>query len=298
MKRKSFTLIELLVVIVIIGILAGVIIVSTSSSINKASIARAQVFSESVKNELMLNLISEYGFNEGTGLVTKDSWGSSADATLDCYGTGCQNPTWSFNCVSENCLEFYRSSSSVGSRVTIPQNTSINLKENQPFTIEYWVNLKSFPYSNYSATIMKGHFGTSYGHLIASENLLIYTDTDDSTELTIVNFFTGNLNKWVHVVQTFDGNQIVVYKNSETNSNYKSVSGISLTINTLPLYVGNNTGANYFFDGLMDGVRIYDSALISFQIKQKYIVGLNSLLANGNISKEEYDQRLNNLAQK
>jgi len=34
-KNKSFTLIELLVVIVIIGILAGVIIISTSSSINK-----------------------------------------------------------------------------------------------------------------------------------------------------------------------------------------------------------------------------------------------------------------------
>ena len=34
-KQKSFTLIELLVVIVIIGILAGVIMISTSSSIDK-----------------------------------------------------------------------------------------------------------------------------------------------------------------------------------------------------------------------------------------------------------------------
>jgi len=35
-NNKSFTLIEILVTIVIIGILAGVIMISTSSSINKA----------------------------------------------------------------------------------------------------------------------------------------------------------------------------------------------------------------------------------------------------------------------
>ncbi|MGI6341031.1 MAG: type II secretion system protein [Minisyncoccales bacterium] len=41
-KNKSFTLIELLVVIVIIGILAGVIMISTSSSIQKANIAKVK----------------------------------------------------------------------------------------------------------------------------------------------------------------------------------------------------------------------------------------------------------------
>jgi len=49
MSNKSFTLIELLVVIVIIGILAGVIIVSVSSSINKANFAKAQSFSNTVQ---------------------------------------------------------------------------------------------------------------------------------------------------------------------------------------------------------------------------------------------------------
>ena len=49
MKNKSFTLIELLVVIVIIGILAGVIMISTSSSIDKANIAKLKIFEESIK---------------------------------------------------------------------------------------------------------------------------------------------------------------------------------------------------------------------------------------------------------
>ena len=77
-NNKSFTLIELLVVIVIIGILAGVIMISTSSSIDKANFAKAQAFSSTIQNELLSNLVSEWTFNEPQeGNITKDSWGNS-----------------------------------------------------------------------------------------------------------------------------------------------------------------------------------------------------------------------------
>ena len=51
-----------------------------------------------------------------------------------------------------------------------------------------------------------------------------------------------------------------------------------------------------FFKGSIDDVRIYNAALSSSQIKQEYIAGLNSLLANNNISKEEYLSRIENLS--
>jgi len=57
----------------------------------------------------------------------------------------------------------------------------------------------------------------------------------------------------------------------------------------------SNSGS-YPVNGLIDDVRIYNAALSSSQIKQNYIAGLNSLLANGNISKEDYNERINNLA--
>ncbi|MDD3032720.1 MAG: type II secretion system protein [Candidatus Pacebacteria bacterium] len=82
MRNKSFTLIELLVVIVIIGILAGVITITTTSYISKANFAKAQSFSNTVQNELLGDLVSEWTFNSpAVANVTEDSWGNN-DGTL------------------------------------------------------------------------------------------------------------------------------------------------------------------------------------------------------------------------
>ena len=77
-NNKSFTLIEILVTIVIIGILAGVIMISTSSAIDKASISKSKVFSDSVRNSMLLNLIFESSLDaiEGTSspFLTNENW--------------------------------------------------------------------------------------------------------------------------------------------------------------------------------------------------------------------------------
>ena len=96
-KQRSFTLIELLVVIVIIGILAGVIIVSTSSSISRANFAKAQAFSNTVQQELLLNLVSEWTFDNESKLG-EDTWGNN-DGTVH----GAIKET---DCVYGSCMRF------------------------------------------------------------------------------------------------------------------------------------------------------------------------------------------------
>ena len=100
------------------------------------------------------------------------------------------------------------------------------------------------------------------------------------------------LKEWAFVGWSYDGAvnfYINGYKEGPINYNIDMVSNsVNAVVN-----IGRSS-----MNGLIDDVRIYKAALTAAQIKQEYIAGLNSLLANNNISKEEYDQRLNSLAQK
>ena len=96
MKNKSFTLIELLVVIVIIGILAGVIVVSTFSSINKATIAKLKVFENNIQSELGANMVSRWKLDGNAN----DAWGSN-NGTLSGPTTKTEA-----ECVTGTCMSF------------------------------------------------------------------------------------------------------------------------------------------------------------------------------------------------
>lgn len=75
----------------------------------------------------------------------------------------------------------------------------------------------------------------------------------------------------------------------------KITADTSITYNRIGVGYGGET---YDFNGLIDDVRIYNAAISSSEIKQKYIAGLDSLLSNGSISREEYNNRVSELAEK
>ena len=99
-KKLAFTLIELLVVIAVIGILSGLIVVSMSGTSQKATIAKAQIFSNSLRNSLMSDMVSQWKFDEASGTTAYDFWGGN-NATLS--GTVLPQITTA-GCVYGNCL--------------------------------------------------------------------------------------------------------------------------------------------------------------------------------------------------
>jgi hypothetical protein len=103
---------------------------------------------------------------------------------------------------------------------------------------------------------------------------------------------------WHHIVGTYDGNTIKIFLDGRSNQ-LTNVGKINLSTSNLQIghgYFGG--GVSYLFDGLIDDVKIYNAALSTSQIKQNYIAGLNSLLSKGNISKQEYNDRVLELAEK
>ena len=298
-KKKSFTLIELLVVIVIIGILAGVIMISTSSSIDKANIAKLKLFEESVANDLAANMVSRWKLDDVSGTSASDAWSSNtgtlsgfADTTA---GYGDSNTSgWmsESNCISGTCLRFDGTNDYIGIL------SQPSLHPTTEYSITLWI--KTGTLKEWSALI-----GT---YTFDSNDYLIYQGGAGGTPIG-VSFVDGIrkdvssglalvTGKWYYIAFTVkQKNSMRIYVDGVLKGTTSISSTGNITTNNDPIRIaGQGFGSPLWFDGSMDDIRIYNAAISSSQIKQNYIAGLDSLLSKGSISKENYNQRINALA--
>ena len=279
-KNKSFTLIELLVVIVIIGILAGVIMISTSSSINKANFAKAQAFSSTVQEELLFNLVSEWLFDEPeVSNKTLDSWQNN-DGILS--GTTPPLHQTSSNCVFGKCYYF-----SGDDYINCGNNTILQINSG---TMSAWIKTSDAGSSHRGIIVKQG----AYGIFLLNNIFVIYDWTTASNATTNANLADG---LWHYVLASFDQNASNGTK-LYIDGVLKIATTLGISSQTTSLTIGNGSTANtdQAIKGYLDNVKLYNTVLSSFETKQNYIIGLNSMLSNGNISKQEYDNRINKLA--
>ena len=101
------------------------------------------------------------------------------------------------------------------------------------------------------------------------------------------------IGRWTYMVATASPTKTRLYINGDLKDNG---NGLSINLSSVRI-AARYTNVNYF-NGLMNDVRIYDTALSSSQIKQNYVAGLDSLLSKNLISKQEYDQKIKNLSLK
>jgi prepilin-type N-terminal cleavage/methylation domain-containing protein len=285
--KQAFTLIELLVVIAIIGILSGLIVVSMGGMTTKATIAKAQVFSNSLRNSLMLNLISDWKLDENTGITTVDSWSGGNTGTL----TGVTHlPTWKTgsNCISGSCIQF----DGIDDYIAI--GTGSNLKFIKGYTAEAWVNLSAI--SGERSIITKP---ASYTFEISGGMLIMALTTNEAWHFTQTANSVLSINTWYHVAGTYDSsiNTVKFYINGDLNKTDTTSSTGAIVTNNNTVQLGYyNSSFPDIFNGTMDQIRVYNTPLSNSQIKQQYYTGLNNLLANGGINEEEYFLRISNLA--
>jgi len=192
MKQKSFTLIELLVVIVIIGILAGVIMISTSSSIDKANIAKAQTFSNTVQEELLSNLVSEWTFDNALN-IGEDTWGNN-------NGTVNGNPQIDTKCVFNKCLKF----DGDGDYVTVTTSEGDQLDFRNSMTFSLWINPVSSGLYIFCKNISGGYEDQQYAATFES-NALRFVLSGNGDLLSSPN--SAPYNKWTFMVGTWDGSR-------------------------------------------------------------------------------------------
>lgn len=287
MSRKllAFTLIELLVVIAIIGILSGLVIVTMSGVTQKANIAKSQVFSNSLRNALMMNLVSEWKLDGDAN----DSWSGGNNGTW--YGSaGGTNTSANYRpsseCISGQCLNFDGTDDYVNLG-------ALNLASYSGFSVALWV--KS-PSGSGIRIIGKKTDNPIWEQFLiyknGSEQVVFYQKNTSGSQSGGVSAVMAN-NEWTYLVGTWNGSQSNLYRNG--------VAGTPCSVDSLQssaenIYLGRAHQTVSFFSGLVDDVRIYNAAIPTSQIKEQYYTGLNNLLINGNISEEEYLERINQTA--
>ncbi|MDD5569459.1 MAG: prepilin-type N-terminal cleavage/methylation domain-containing protein [Candidatus Pacebacteria bacterium] len=282
-KYRAFTLIELLVVIAIVGILSGLIIVGMSGATEKARIAKSQVFSNSLRNSLLLNLFSEWKFDEGSGTTTADSW-RTATGTL----VGATHlPVWktSADCIFNNCLQFDGTEDYVNVGV---------VGVSGDYSIDAWIKVET---AGAGATRSLISFnGNSFPRFLvilgANQKPIIYLNNS--------NYRYGSTNaadgKWHHWYFGITGSgqadisTAKIYVDGKEETYGSTLANDSPTQPTGNVYIGSQAYSS------IDNVRIYDSIISSSNIEAIYYCGLNRLLAKGEINAFDYQNRLAELS--
>lgn len=302
----AFTLIELLVVIAIIGILSGLIIVTMSGVTDKANIAKSQIFSNSLRNALMLNLVSEWKFDElasaSNGTIITDSWSGKTGTLVTNNGT---TEKISSDCVYGKCISLDGS----GDYVNAGTNLDIGLNS---FTWAFWAKTASTSPQiaiHRQASSLTGWNGYFYLPQASNANGLFWITASTYSGGSIYRYINPQVNnsnivdnRWHYFVGVCDRSQhkppdVYLDGNLANSGSGGFCDSITDNIPSGNLYIGSSVGG-VNFNGLIDEVRFYNSAIPTSQIKEQYYAGLNNLLINGNISKEEYLDRINQTAKK
>jgi prepilin-type N-terminal cleavage/methylation domain-containing protein len=301
--KKAFTLIELLVVIAIIGILSGLIVVSMNGMTRQASVAKAQVFNNTMRSSMLADLDIDIPLDSSYNDIWSNNTGTGVGATL-----ATQTST---NCVQSTCYSFNGGvgGSATTDYITLPDHSNYTMTTQM--TAMVWVKGNSqvghVPFAHWDATgtgTLRGEWEIAAG----TGGALRVVVSNDGTSTTLAKDYitsaaipfdgnwhlvgftfapgstTGTLSLYVDGVvatatQTLNGNVPTIYGSTAVLSLGCSVTGASCTSGT-------------YFAGLIDEARVYDVTIPTSQIKELYYSGLTNLLKTGQISSTEYSERV------
>ena len=169
------------------------------------------------------------------------------------FGQGMIGPALDLNGSSQN--------------VEVPDSPSLHDFTNR-LTVTAWINPLDLGNSSYYRTIV-AKFGPS-----DRKDLYLYLNVNLGAALAgpQSNDWTPNIpidiGAWTHVALTYDGSAMVLYKNGVALATQGVTGNLTLAdaSSNGPLFIGYNTSWIEYFHGLMDDVRLYNTALTAEEI--------------------------------
>jgi len=261
-SKRSFTLIELLVVIAIIGLLSSVVLVNLSGPRQKAKITKALEFSQSVQHAIGVEAVGIWDFDDCSA---KDLSGYKNNGTIN--GAVCVDDT-PYKVVGsgqgKNALSFD------GNDDYVDCGNGVILDITNEITISMWVKLKTISGSR-QVFLDKGSFTDDKSYYFGWDGSQVEMRIWYTNGLA-VKTYAPSVDKWYYFVATGKNGEQKFYVNGELIGSTSIIGTITST--SRPVLLGNANGRSYYFNGIIDEVRIYSTALSVYQIKEHYLAGL------------------------
>ena len=187
------------------------------------------------------NLIHEWDFEEGSGNSSIDSIANNSNFTM--FGMNSSN--W-MTCIDGNCLWFDG----------VDDYAKVNVDDwLGNFTVSQWVWANSTNQPTYASTFaIDDNAGSnqSFQHMISGGQWKLHNNQTKP-------FGDVVPQKWTHLVTVFDNGNVRQYMDGVlVNSNYYPNG----SLNNFDLYkLGVNRAGNSYFEGMIDNVMIWDTAL-------------------------------------
>jgi hypothetical protein len=208
-------------------------------------------------------LVAHWKFDDGSGNIAADSSGNGHNGTL------VGDTSW-VDGIDGAALAF----DGDGDYVDIGKSPDFDI-ENQ-ITVSAWIKVNAFD-RNWQAIVAKGDRAWRLQRNVGEGTLefacsgLVVPGTDWGQIFGSTNVNDGH---WHHVAGVYDEEKIYLYIDGSLDASAEAPGKIR--VNDQPVYIGENSQTpNRFWNGLIDDVRIYSSALSPAEISE---IAQNALL--------------------
>ena len=208
--------------------------------------------------------VAEYNFEENTGLTAKDTSGNNNNGTIS-------GATWTTGANNKGAGLKFSGSGYINSGVTQGYTGNLN--------INFWIKTNS----STTGTIVSKYGNNSYW------TYRIYTDTNGKINFergnntaawvtTLISNKSVNDNKWHFVSANYDSTKMSIYIDGQLDNSVAETRAADGT-NYYNFCIGNDhhyctpSGPKGFFNGSIDGVKIYNYARTPAQVAYDYNKG-------------------------
>ena len=220
--------------------------------------------------DLKSKLVAHYKFDEGNGTIANNF--STNGTSLNCTLSGTTIPIWTNEGKFNKALNF----NGINNYLYKSDNDLLDLRNNG-FSATVWVKGPTQT-GNHKVIVHKGASSSTFaGYWLSIKNdgKMDFAISDGSD--WVINWISGNKiitdNKWHHLAFSWNPeNGVTLFVDGivDVFSNNTSIVDIN---GSDSFKIGGFSSSGYSFNGLIDEVKIYNTALTADEIKQDYNAG-------------------------